>query len=99
MSWVEAAAAGELPGASVASDCTGTALARCLQRDARAAIRVNAGSIMPHDARNVADRPGPRVPEEGVTQDLPFTRVMTAAAHAELEALAHWLDLDRVRCE
>jgi uncharacterized protein len=34
-----------------------------------------------------------------VHQDLPFTRVMTAAVRAELEALAQWLSLDRVRYE
>jgi hypothetical protein len=28
-----------------------------------------------------------------------FTRVMTAAVRAELEALAQWLSLDRVRYE
>lgn len=32
-------------------------------------------------------------------KDVPFTRVMTAAVHAELETLAEWLGLDRVRYE
>ena len=31
-----------------------------------------------------------------VHQDVPFTRAMTAAVHAELEALAYWLGLDAV---
>jgi uncharacterized protein len=49
------------------------------------------------DART--DRNASALDVHAVHQDLPFTRVMTAAVHAELEALAQWLGLDRVRYE
>jgi uncharacterized protein YcaQ len=43
------------------------------------------------------DRKASTLAVHAVHQDLPFTRVMTAAVNAELEALAQWLGLDRVR--
>lgn len=56
-----------------------------------------------HDDRLVgkvdaaADRSASRLQVNAVHQDVPFTSDMTAAAHAELEALAQWLGLDRVQ--
>jgi uncharacterized protein YcaQ len=44
-----------------------------------------------------ADRKASALDVHAVHQDVPFTREMTAAVHAELEALAQWLGLDAVR--
>ena len=46
-----------------------------------------------------ADRKATTLDVHAVHQDVPFTRVMTAAIRAELETLAQWLGLDRVRYE
>ena len=43
------------------------------------------------------DRPASALDVHSVHQDVPFTRVMTAAVHAELDGLAQWLGLDRAR--
>jgi uncharacterized protein YcaQ len=45
------------------------------------------------------DRDASALDVHALHQDVTFTRVMTAAVHAELEALAPWLGLDRVRFE
>jgi uncharacterized protein len=45
------------------------------------------------------DRKASTLDVHAVHQDVPFTRVTTAAVQAELEALAQWLGLDRVRYE
>ena len=56
-----------------------------------------------HDDRLVgkvdatADRNGSALDVHAVHEDVPFTRPMTAAVRAELEALAQWLGLERVR--
>jgi uncharacterized protein YcaQ len=44
-----------------------------------------------------ADRGASVLRVDAVHEDVPFTGLMTAAVHAELEALAQWLGLDRVR--
>ena len=44
-----------------------------------------------------ADRKASRLLVQAVHQDVRFTRAMTAAVQAELEALSTWLGLDRVR--
>jgi uncharacterized protein YcaQ len=46
-----------------------------------------------------ADRKSPKLDVHAIHQDVPFTPVMTAAVHAELEALAQWLGLGDVRYE
>jgi uncharacterized protein YcaQ len=56
-----------------------------------------------HDDRLVgkvdatADRKSARLHVHAVHQDVPFTRAMTKAVHAELHALAQWLGLDDVQ--
>jgi hypothetical protein len=45
----------------------------------------------------VADRKASALDVHAIHEDVPFTRPMTAAVRAELEALAQWLGLDRVR--
>jgi len=56
-----------------------------------------------HDDRLVgkvdatADRKTARLRVHAVHQDVPFTRAMTKAVHAELHALAQWLGLDDVQ--
>jgi uncharacterized protein YcaQ len=56
-----------------------------------------------HDDRLVgkvdvaADRKASELLVHAVHHDVPFTRAMTAAVNAELEALSTWLGLDRVR--
>jgi uncharacterized protein YcaQ len=45
------------------------------------------------------DRKASALEVHAVHQDVPFTRVMTDAVRAELEALAQWLGLDDVRYE
>jgi uncharacterized protein YcaQ len=44
-----------------------------------------------------ADRKASLLHVHAVHPDVRFTRAMTAAVHAELEALAQWLGLDDVR--
>jgi uncharacterized protein YcaQ len=44
----------------------------------------------------VADHKSSRLHVHAVHHDVRFTRVMTAAVHAELDALAQWLGLDEV---
>jgi uncharacterized protein YcaQ len=46
-----------------------------------------------------ADRKSLKLDVHAIHQDMPFTPVMTAAVHAELEALAGWLGLGDVRYE
>ena len=45
----------------------------------------------------IAERDASVLRVHAVHQDTPFTRSMTAAVDAELQALAHWLGLDAVR--
>jgi uncharacterized protein YcaQ len=45
----------------------------------------------------IADRKASALDVHGIHEDVPFTRPMTAAVRAELEALAQWLGLDGVR--
>ena len=45
----------------------------------------------------IADRKASVLQVNAVHQDVPFTRAMTAAVNAELQALAEWLGLDDVR--
>ena len=42
------------------------------------------------------DRKASRLHVHAVHQDVPFTSLMTDEVHAELEALARWLGLERV---
>jgi uncharacterized protein len=44
----------------------------------------------------IADRKVSRLRVHAIHQDVPFTRAMTKAVHAELEGLASWLGLDAV---
>jgi uncharacterized protein YcaQ len=44
-----------------------------------------------------ADRKASCLHVRAVHRDVPFTRAMTAAVNAELDALAAWLGLDDVR--
>jgi len=46
-----------------------------------------------------ADRKKSKLRVQAVHQDVPFTRAMTTAVHAELEALASWLGLESVARE
>jgi uncharacterized protein YcaQ len=45
----------------------------------------------------IADRKTSALVVHAIHQEVPFSRVTTAAVHAELEALAQWLGLDNVR--
>jgi uncharacterized protein YcaQ len=47
----------------------------------------------------ITDRGASALDVHAVHEDVPFTRVMAAAVSAELDALAEWLGLDRVRYE
>ena len=46
-----------------------------------------------------ADRKSSTLRVHAIHQDVPFTRVVTGAVHAELEALASWLGLGTVERE
>jgi uncharacterized protein YcaQ len=45
------------------------------------------------------DRKGSALDVHAVHEDVPFTPAMTSAVRTELDALTHWLGLDRVRYE
>ena len=60
--------------------------------------------VLHHDqligkADATADRKASALVVHAVHQDVPFSRAMTEAVNAELEALAQWLGLDAVRYE